>query len=56
MDPEYRQRLLCLLSKLDQLQSGAESILANPVAKSIAPRAEELRSLIIEMHAMIDRN
>jgi hypothetical protein len=54
MCDNHHGRLLAILSVLDQLQSGAESIMAQPVLPDVAARAEELRETIIEMQAVVE--
>ena len=43
MNPEYRQQLLAVLARLDQLATDAEAILAGPGDAEIYAMAEELR-------------
>jgi hypothetical protein len=51
---EYRQALLTLLARLDQLGTGAEEILAEPADTELLPLAEELRELLVEMRAKVE--
>jgi hypothetical protein len=50
---DYRQALLTLLARLDQLETGAEEILAEP-ADTELPWAEELRELLVELRAKVE--
>jgi hypothetical protein len=50
---EYRERLLAILAKLDQMQADAEWIQAEPILQEIIVRAEDLREIHIEMQSLI---
>ena len=54
MNPEYRKTLLAVLARLDQLQTEAEAILAEPGDAEIAAWAEELREMHVEMQAKVE--
>jgi len=51
---DYRQALLTLLARLDQLGTGAEEILAEPADTELLPWADELRELLAEMRAKVE--
>jgi hypothetical protein len=51
---DHRAALLAIIARLDQLQSGAEAILSQPVYADVGARAEELRELIVEMQALVE--
>jgi hypothetical protein len=54
MPADYRPALLGILSRLDQLSSEAEQIVAEPVYADIAVMAEELRELLVDMRAKVE--
>jgi hypothetical protein len=54
MPDTYRQSLLAVLAKLDQLQSDTEQLLAAPGDADIAARLEELREFHVEMQALVE--
>jgi hypothetical protein len=51
MHPDYRQRLLSILARLDQLSTEADAILREPGDTELLPMAEELRELAVDMRA-----
>jgi hypothetical protein len=51
---DYRPALLGILSRLDQLTSEADQILAEPVYADVGIMAEELRELLAEMRAKVE--
>jgi hypothetical protein len=53
MNPEYRQKLLALIARLDQVQSDAEKILAEPIDAENGAMAKDLHLLIVEMRMNI---
>lgn len=53
MNATYRQQLLSILSRLDQLEAGADAIIAEPADVEIGVMAEELREQIVEMQAKV---
>jgi hypothetical protein len=54
MPDTYRQSLLAILAKLDQLQSDTEQLLAAPGDADIGARLEELRVWHVEMQALME--
>jgi hypothetical protein len=56
MPTDYRQALLGILSRLDQLTSEADQILAEPVYADVGMMAEELRELLVDMRAKVEEN
>lgn len=52
--PDHRKALLEILARLDQIETDANAILANPVDTDNLPLAEELRELIVEMQARVE--
>jgi hypothetical protein len=54
MPDTYRQSLLAVLAKLDQLQADTEKLLGAPGDADIAARLEELRELHVEMQALVE--
>jgi hypothetical protein len=54
MHPDYRQALLSLLSRLDQLSTEADAILREPGDTELLPMAEELRELVVDMRAKVE--
>ena len=54
MPIDHRAALNAIIARLDQLQSEAEQILAQPVYSDVGARAEELRELIVEMQALVE--
>jgi hypothetical protein len=51
---DHHAALLAIIARLDQLQSGAEAILSQPVYSDVGARAEELRELIVEMQTLVE--
>jgi hypothetical protein len=49
MNPDYRQKLFAIIARLDQIQSDAEKILAEPIDAENGAMAEDLHVLIVEM-------
>jgi hypothetical protein len=54
MPTEYRNALLAILAKLDQLQADTEQLLGAPGDADIAARLEELREFHVEMQALVE--
>jgi hypothetical protein len=54
MYPDYRQSLLSVLARLDQLSSDAEAILTEPGVVENGAMAEELRELLVDMRAKVE--
>jgi hypothetical protein len=54
MPIDYRPALLGILSRLDQLTSEADQILAEPVYADVGMMAEELRELLVDMRAKVE--
>jgi hypothetical protein len=54
MPSDYRPALLGILSRLDQLTSEADQILAEPVYADVGAMAEELRELLVDMQAKVE--
>lgn len=54
MPTDYRPALLGILSRLDQLTSEADQILAEPVYADVGMMAEELRELLLDMRAKVE--
>ena len=50
---EYRERLLAVLAKLDQMQGDAEWIQAEPIYQEVSVQAEDLREELVEMQSLI---
>ena len=51
---DYRQALHSILSRLDQLGTEAEALLAAPGDTELLPMAEELRELLVDMRAKVE--
>ena len=56
MLPEHRTRLLNILARLDQSQTLARELLADPVYPDVLVRAEELRELLADMQARVENH
>jgi hypothetical protein len=54
MSDTYRQAMLSILAKLDQLQADTEQLLNAPGGADIAARLEELRELYVELQAKVE--
>jgi hypothetical protein len=54
MHPKYRQSLLAVVARLDQLSTVAEGILVESGDAEHGAMAEKLRELIVEMQAKIE--
>ena len=54
MPTDYRPALLGILSRLDQLTSEVDLILAEPVYADVGAMAEELRELLVDMRAKVE--
>ena len=52
--PDYRQSLLSILSRLDQLSATADELLVEPADAEVGAMAEELRELLVEMRATVE--
>ena len=50
---EYRERLLAVLAKLDQMQADAEWIQAEPIYQEVSVMAEDLREDLVEMQSLV---
>ncbi len=50
---EYRERLLAILAKLDQMQADAEWIQTEPIYQEVSVMAEDLREDLVEMQSLI---
>jgi hypothetical protein len=54
MNPEYREKLLAVLAKLDQLVTDADSVLAGPGDVEIYASMEDIREHLVEMRARVE--
>jgi hypothetical protein len=54
MNSDYRKALLNIRARLDQIETDANAILANPADTDNVPLAVELRELIVEMQAKVE--
>ncbi len=54
MHPEYREKLLAVLAKLDQLDSEADAVLAGPGDAEIYAWMEDVREHMVEMRARVE--
>jgi hypothetical protein len=54
MISDYRNGLLSILARLDQLNTEADRILADPIHADIGAMAEELRELLVDMQAKVE--
>lgn len=54
MNPAHRKALLNILSRLNQIETDANAIIAEPADTDNLPLAEELRELIVEKHAKVE--
>ena len=50
---EYRERLLAILAKLNQMQADADWIQAEPIYQEVSVQAEDLREDLIELQSLI---
>jgi hypothetical protein len=54
MNPEYREQLLAVLAKLDQLITDADEVLAGPGDADIFARMEDIREQLVETRARVE--
>ena len=54
MTADYRKAMLAVLAHLDQLNTDAEAILAEPADTETLATAEELRELLVDMRANVE--
>lgn len=54
MNATYRQQLLGILARLDQLTTEADAILAAPADEDVGVMAEDLREFLVEMPAKVE--
>jgi hypothetical protein len=52
---DYRQALRRILSRLDQLNTEADALMAESGDTALLPMAEELRELLVDMRAKVEK-
>jgi hypothetical protein len=53
-NPEYREKLLGVLARLDQLVTDADVVLTGPGDAEIYARMEDIRKHVVEMRARVE--
>jgi hypothetical protein len=54
MDPDYRQALLNISARLDQMLAETDAILAGPGDSELYMMAEDMREWVIAMQAKVE--
>jgi hypothetical protein len=54
MHSDYREKLLAVLAKLDQLVSDADAVLVGPGDAEIYAWMEDIREQLVEMRARVE--